>query len=200
MNISAIVAMLVMIITFLIVSIFLFIEFYKTKNKTKGYKKVRGKCVDYNKVFQKKIIGDVGQYWKYPIVVYEVDNKPYQITSRTSYGLGTPLKNKKFTVFYNPNNPNDAILANQHRLLFFIFVGFSIGILCMLYFLINDIILDNTTKYYKYRVTCNVNGYVYNETRETEAKSKDDALDLIKEKYKNWAATCEYEEVNANAD
>ena len=40
MNISAIVAMLVMIITFLIVSIFLFIEFYKTKNKT--YK--LGKC------------------------------------------------------------------------------------------------------------------------------------------------------------
>ena len=53
MNISVIVAMLVMIMTFSVVSIFVFSEFYKAKNKTKGYKKVRGKCVDYNKFFHK---------------------------------------------------------------------------------------------------------------------------------------------------
>ena len=204
MNIPAIIVISIMTIVFLIVSIFIFMKFSNIKKKSKGYKKVKGKCVDYGKAFKSMSVGDVGQWWKYPIVVYEVDNRLYQITSNVAYGLGVPLKNRKFTVFYNPNNPKDAILADQHRWFLFIFVGFFVGVLCMLYFLINNLILDNTLKYYEYKVTCNVSGYVYTETGGIEAKSKDEALNLFKEKfkekYKIWNESCEFEEVNTNAD
>ncbi len=200
MNIAAIIAMLIMIISFLLFFIFIFIKFYKIKNKSNGYKKIRGKCVDYNKVFMKNSISDVGEWRKYPIVIYEVDNRQYQVTGQTAYGLGTPLKNIKFTVFYNPNDPNDAILADQHRWFLIILIGLLLGIVCILYFLINNLILGNNMKIYTYQIKCNYKGYVYDEIEETEAKSRDEALNLIKEKYKNWPATCEFEEVNKYTD
>ena len=54
-------------------------------------------------------------------------------------------------------------------------------------------------KYYEYRVTCNISGYVYDELEGIEAKSKDEALNLIKEKYKMWK-NCVFNEVNSNTD
>ena len=204
MNIPAIIAISIMIIVFLIVSIFIFMKFSNIKKKYKGYKKVKGKCVDYNKVFKSMSVGDVREWWKYPIVVYEVDNKLYQITSNVAYSLGFPLKNRKFTVFYNPNNPKDAILADNHRLVLFIFVGFFIGVLFMLYFLINNVILDNALKYYEYKVTCNVSGHVYTETGGVDAKSEEEALELFKEKfkekYKFWDENCKFQEVSKSSD
>ena len=70
----------------------------------------------------------------------------------------------------------------------------------VLSFVLNNLILDNALKYYEYKVTCNVSGYVYTETGGVEAKSEEEALELFKEKYKFWNENCKFQEVSKSSD
>ena len=166
----------------------------KTNKKIMGYKKIKGEVIDFREKFNYR------KYIKlyYPVVRYIVDNKEYRIVGKLGYSL-SPFMPKKLIVMYNPQNPNDAELSSLKKFVLIVIVVFVMGILLMLYFLINDLVLDNTIKYYEYRVKCNVNGYIYDELEGIEAKSKEEALNLIKERYKNWE-DCIFEKVNFDKD
>lgn len=194
MNIPAIVVILIMVIGFAFALIFCIISLKRINGKSVGYKKAKGNVVDFIEKFHYK------QFERrfYPIVRYKVDNKEYEIVGKIGYGFSLFMP-KKITVMYNPQNPEESELSDLKKLFLKVIVAFSIAILSMMFFLVNDIILDNTMKYYEYRIICNVDGYVYDTLEGREAKSKSQALELIKEKYKNWK-NCNFEEVNLDID
>ena len=103
---------------------------------------------------------------------------------------------KRLIVLYNPENPNNAVITNEKKLYLIILIGFTITILIMIYFLINNLILGNKNNnaVYYYRVTCNIEGMKYDEVVYKRAKSSKEALKLVKEQYKNWNGNCTFKE------
>ena len=111
MNVSAIIAIIIMIIGFLSALIFPIFIIRKINNKTTGFKKVKGEVIKFNEKFD---------YYRhkrlyYPIVKYNVDNKEYEIVSRVGYGLSIFMP-KKLMVLYNPQNPYEAEVTNEKNL------------------------------------------------------------------------------------
>lgn len=193
MNVPAIIALVILIIGFMANLMYPIFKFKKVCKKIAKYKKVKGKVIDFIEHFH--LFHFRRRY--YPVVKYTVDNKDYEIVSKVGYGLSFFMP-KKLTVLYNPQNPSESELTNQRNLILIAIIGFSIAVLLMILFLVEGLFLDNTMKVYEYRVICNYEGYTYDEIEAREAKTKEEALNLIKEKYKNWNMPCEFEEVNVN--
>lgn len=193
MNIAAIIAITILIISFLFAFIYPMMMLNKVNKKTIGYKKTNGQVVGFEEKFNYF-------YFKrafYPIVKYMVDDIEYKIVSKVGYGLSF-LMPKNLNVLYNPQNPYEAEVANKKKFILMIISGFCIAILLMIYFLTNDLILGDTTKVYSYKVKCNLNGYASEEIISTEANSSEEALNIISERYKNRNLICEFEEVLSN--
>ena len=64
---------------------------------------------------------DIGQRF---IAEYQIDRNKYQIVSNTC-GTVTKGLNKKVAIKYNPNNPGDAIFANDKSS----YIGAAVGVL-----------------------------------------------------------------------
>lgn len=164
MNIVAIVGITIMLIVILVVFVIIILFFNNNNKGTKGFKKTKGKVVAFNEVFHSHSFKRL----YYPIVVYKVNDKEYEITSQIGYGKSIFMP-KRIKVLYNPNNPYDAQTADKNIFSIIIVLFFFISILMFMDFFINDIILmknkenkkeDNV---YSYRVACNVSGYIYDE-------------------------------------
>ena len=194
-NIPTIIAIIIMIFGFSSALIYPIIKYKKIRNKTANYKKTIGKMIDYDEVFVRPMnsTDDSWGWFRHPIIVYIVDDKEYQITSKVRYTKGGLLFKKKFNVLYNPDNPNEAELTNERNLYMIIIIAFIIAIILMLYFMINDLILkNNESNVYEYDISCNISGYTLTEQKTIIAKNAQEAFEIIDNMYKEKGWECSY--------
>lgn len=125
------IALVIIIIFFGIIVYILYslIKFFKEIRRTKKYIKTEGICKSSEKFIVRKK-GNNSFLAERPIISYTVDNREYTIKSEVFYsaiwrkGSGT-----KYTVYYNPANPEDAILENKR---YFYLTAFCIGLLAFI--------------------------------------------------------------------
>lgn len=136
MSIPTIIAMTFMILVFSSVLIYLVYMLRKINRKTIDFKKTKGEVIKFNNVFHYFFFRRA----YYPVVKYVVNNKEYEIISQAGYRLSF-FKPRRLTVLYNPQNPSDAVLLNSKKLYLIIICSFSIAILLMINFIINDLLV-----------------------------------------------------------
>ena len=95
-------------IVLLIVGIYKFIKY---KYAIKHFSVVEGYIKDKYKHVNKN---GIAVY--YPIVHYVVDGTLYKIM-----GWGKVVMDKPWNVFYNPNNPSNAVLEKEHGIAYIVF-------------------------------------------------------------------------------
>ena len=107
------------IIIGLVVLIFSINDIKKNNEKQKTYIETTATVVGYEECELDD--NDIGQRF---IAEYQIDRNKYQIVSNTC-GTVTKGLNKKVSIKYNPNNPSDAIFANDKS----VYIAAAVGVI-----------------------------------------------------------------------
>lgn len=83
----------------------------KNSDKTKGYKKIKGKVIEV--VADESGMGDEVDYDYYVVYEYEVDGVKYTIKSNTVYELEEDADRKPKMILYNPKSPSESIVEKE---------------------------------------------------------------------------------------
>ncbi len=184
--------------------ILIFIYIYKKINKEnqipENYSKVKGKCIDYNTYikFENGDISTLEEYKKpinrfrrienhlyYPIIYYEVDGKPYEISGKTGWNRKFAIFKNNYSVYYNPDNPHEAYIVDYNHCLFFGFIIF-LSIILFLW-----MIIQLSYPEHEYQISCNVSGFKGEYT--FVAKTEEEALEKWQESI--YSKTCNILEI-----
>lgn len=177
--------MAIILILVIVISIFfvfgfkMFKKYWKLKKYSKNFNKVKGICTKNEKYYYQGVgVMDEDRGMRSnPYIEYTVLNRKYEIASKISYGgiAAFILKKRKFTVFYNPQNPYDAVLKNEISFYFQMF-SFCIFIILILLYLLLNIVFNNTYKNYQYSVYCTIENKEFKMTNKVIAKTDKEAL------------------------
>lgn len=112
-------------------------RYIKVKKYVKNFKTVMGICTnDYRTV---GLFEGRNGARSHPCIVYTVNSRQYEILSKVTYEgvVAFMITGKKFKVLYNPDDPKDAILANELTsciLFCFICIIFISVLFCLSYY------------------------------------------------------------------